>query len=132
MTDAAVQDVLAGELDAWKDLAELDPDELFRLWHSRPRVLRAAAVVRVLERLRSHPEEAEAVSAWATFIRSGLIPDRSRRPERPLNLEWETSSEDSIVRAVGRMSELGDTVDGTIGPEELSRLLDELTASGSA
>lgn len=62
--------------------------------------------MRVLERLRSHPEESEAVSAWATFIRSGLIPDRSRRPERPLDLEWEPSSEDAIVRAVGRKASL--------------------------
>lgn len=49
--------------------------------------------------------------------------DSSGQALRPVQIEYESDSEDLIAEIISRLDELGDTVDGSIGDEELDRLL---------
>jgi hypothetical protein len=65
---------------------------------------------------------AELVNKWAWLIRAGYVPGGSG-PIRPLSIEYDPAAQDLVGDIVGRLTELGDLIDGEIGPQELADMI---------
>jgi hypothetical protein len=49
-------------------------------------------------------------------------------PIWPLDIEFEAAAEDLIAEVVSRLTELGDAIDGEIGPDELAEMIRNVSA----
>jgi len=67
---------------------------------------------------------------WAWFVMRGYVPGVGDGPVLPLQIDYEHGFEEVIAAVVGRCSELGDLVDGTIDPQELAALVGRLATLG--
>ena len=60
---------------------------------------------------------------------SRIHPSHWREPVKPLPIDYEPDFEETIARVVGRLTELGDLVDGVIEPDEMAEFMRDLHAS---
>jgi hypothetical protein len=101
---------------------------LERCAQSLPRlVLTRDGLGNVLLALERGDVPAGLVNSWACFIRRGYVPGGSG-PIRPLQVDYDPAAEDLISEIVGRLSELGDSIDGEISPQELAGMILALSA----
>lgn len=91
-----------------------------------PLVLRASAVGNVLRALLAGDVAGEIVQRWASFVKYGFAPPVNNDRIKSLLIEYDSCDEDAIVEAVGRLDEIGDIVDGYVGPEEIGSLASAL------
>ncbi len=94
--------------------------------------LTAKAVAGVLSALRGGALSERRAQQWATFVRWGIL-TTDRHPttiDTGIDVEFESAHEDAIADALARLDELGDSIDGEIGPEEMDALIATL-ARGS-
>jgi tetratricopeptide (TPR) repeat protein len=117
------QDLLqfvAGDLAALDRILTAPHDQLLKTAEAMPPlVVEPGAVLRVLDALRRGKIRPEQAQQWASFVRCGFAPSASSDPIRPLPIDYPAEYEDDIVEVVGRLDELGDIIDGEIGPEEM-------------
>ncbi len=52
-------------------------------------------------------------------------------PDTGVDVEFEASHEDALADALARLDELGDSIDGEIGPEEMDALIATLSRGSS-
>jgi hypothetical protein len=90
-----------------------------------PLILRPDDVARVLKALQEGSITRASAKEWASFVRRGYLRG-GRGPIRPLDIEYDPARELAMVDAIGRMDELGDMIDGTIGADELIQLIRSL------
>ena len=53
---------------------------------------------------------------------------RGSGPLRPLTIDYDPAAEELISEIVGRLSELGDSIDGEIGRQELADMIGAVSA----
>lgn len=83
-------------------------------------------IVSVMIALRESPNKRGAVQKWASFVRRGYPVSSPRKSIKPLNIDWDDASSPNFVDVLGRLDELGDTLDGEISAEELDSLIKSL------
>jgi hypothetical protein len=91
-----------------------------------PQVLRPAAVVRVLEALRSEEISPSQAQDWASFVRWGSLSGSGPESRADVEIEYDPGYETVVADAVARLDELGDIVHGTITPAEMEQLIARL------
>lgn len=83
-----------------------------------------AAVRKVLLALLKGEAAPELVQRWASFVRWGFFVNPSSTERvRPLYIEYDPQFEDEIVEVIGRLDEIGDLIDGEVGPDEIRAML---------
>jgi hypothetical protein len=121
-----VRRTVEGDLRAFASLLTLDPLTLDESREALPGLLLAPeAVKRVLLALQQNEVEESLVQAWASFVRRGYF-GFVNQPRKPLDIAFDERHEDQIATVVARLDELGDSIDGSISPEELKELMDSL------
>ena len=86
------------------------------------------SVVRVLKAWRSGDFTAGEIQQWASFVRRGYVAQRQMTGIFPLKIEYDESDEGLIVEIIGRLDEIGDSIDGEIDDVELEALFISLDA----
>lgn len=93
-------------------------------------VLRVGALVNVLRQMKSEEFDANTIQRWASFIRRGYIPNSSLGSTKPRLVEYDRDAEGIIIDIIGRLDEIGDSIDGKICKEELDMMISKLLNSG--
>ena len=93
--------------------------------------LKPSAVRHVLLSLAEGDVAPDMAQAWASFVRRGYFEGRGY-PSPGFDIEYDESAEMAIADAVGRMDELGDSIDGEIGPDEMRSLIAALASREDA
>ncbi len=125
-----VQQLLGGDVALISGIRAVPHDELVQGLAGRPLMLTEHAVTKVLRDLRAGRVEPGDVQQWASFVRRGYAPGAGRGPIQPLDIEYAPEFEDAIVEALARLDEIGDVVDGHLGPTEIDELLGPLEGPG--
>jgi len=86
-------------------------------------VVTRLATIAVLKGLLDDSWTPVQAQAWASFVRRGYVAGRARHPIRPLDIGYEAAFEDGVARAVSRLDEIGDAVDGVVSTSEILDLL---------
>ena len=114
----------AGNPEAFSPTTELTHEEFQRISDQWPGfVLSRKHVCAVLEKFRNGVISEKEAQFWARFVRWGLLPVQPSCPIFALNIEFDQTHENLIVDCLGRLDELGDVIDGTIGMEELDAMI---------
>lgn len=77
-------------------------------------------ILKVLLDYRDRLSPDELVQAWAFFVLFGFLPD-AIGPVQAIDIN--RPLDDDVTNILVRLSELGDSVDGTIGKEELDEFI---------
>ena len=118
-----VRSAVAGDVLAARGLEAYANDEIQSIGSAAGDLtLTCAAVARVLFDFQAGRVDASDVMRWAYFVQKGYVPGRSG-PTKALPINYEPENEDSIAEVIGRLTELGDLIDGIVSREELRRLL---------
>ena len=127
-----LESVLDGDLEAYARLREFDHHKISacsdQLGHC---LVKPRAVVLVLMTLQKEKRSSALISEWASFIRVGFIPFTRRGPILPINIDYDREWETEISNAIGRLSELGDEIDGCIDDDENRLLIKSLGGVGA-
>lgn len=92
-------------------------------------MLTRRAVLRALLDYKNARITDSDLGRWAWFLRAGYFPGTGQGPRSAVQIDDEPEFEEAIVHTIGRFTELGDAVDGTIEPEELDQLARRLSTS---
>jgi len=87
------------------------------------------AVLEDLEAGRIIPEQAQQ---WASFVRRGYVAGNSSDPVGsvvPIDIEYDAGDEETIAEVLGRLDEIGDVVDGTLGSDEIGEMIRRLSST---
>ncbi len=125
---SALAAILAGDVIHIRDLTSATHDDLRQAGATLPTLwLSRASVARAIRNWRSGICSDSQLNTWAWFVRRGAVPDPGdTKPLSPLEIHYDREHEDLLVAIVGRLSELGDLVDGQLGDAELDRILLDL------
>lgn len=126
-----IRDALAGDIESFLKLTNIDADALFGAPSSQIFTLRSAGVARVLRQLRAGRIDTNQAQAWASFARRGYFPSRGQSRYWPLEIAYESQCEATIADAVARLDELDDVIDGKISDDEATKILLALDACES-
>jgi hypothetical protein len=88
-------------------------------------IVTKAAIARVLTALQDHKTSPSMVQKWASFVRRGYFGSVDGK-RHPIDIRYDRASEDEIVEIVGRLDELGDSIDGDISEAELVTIMAKL------
>lgn len=123
--------ILEGDWTALAALRSLPAAAVVRMAQATdlPR-LKPSAVSHVLLSLANGDITPDIAQAWASFVRRGYFEGRGY-PSPGFDIEYDESAEMAIADAVGRMDELGDPIDGDIGPDEMRGLISALSSGGN-
>ena len=108
--------LLEGDVQAAARVAEQSDEVLAACAKALPPLLLTKqAVSRALSSLLAQEITPEQAQSWASFLFWSS----------PVNIEWEEDSDedDTIAQAIHRMEEIGDVIDGELGPEEIRELI---------
>lgn len=90
-------------------------------------VLNKEALVEVLKALQLGYASPELVQKWASFVRRGYVARGLDEPVQPIAIDYEPLHESEIAEVVSRLDEIGDTIDGEIGPDEMSAMIERFS-----
>jgi hypothetical protein len=111
---AALQTVLAGDLDSMTLIKSSTPQELASAADGNTLLLTRDSVARVLTSYSTGQLASADVQAWASFVRRGYVEGGTGQPIRALDIDWDHAYESAIAESIARLDELGDQVDGTL------------------
>ncbi|MDT4912867.1 MAG: hypothetical protein QOC66_1995, partial [Pseudonocardiales bacterium] len=93
-----------------------------------PLVLTSKTVASVLQRFVAGEISADDAQRWASLMRWGRMSDAACELTVSFEIEYEEQFELAIAESIGRLTELGDVVDGELRPGEAAELLRALEA----
>jgi hypothetical protein len=139
MTDAkitladALAAVVAGDLRQLWQVTSATHDDLRGAAATLPSLLvDRGSVLRAVRAWRTGQCSDAELNTWAWLVRGGAIPYRSGTQSfRAIEINYEVEHEDLITDVVGRLSELGDLVDGRMDDTEVERILADLDRAGA-
>lgn len=126
----ALAAVVAGDLLHLRQVASATHDALRAAAATLPplRVDRSS-LERAVCAWRSGQFSDAELNTWAWLVRSGAAPiGTGTQALRPIEIDYDVAHEDLLADIVGRLSELGDLVDGQIDDAEFERMLVDLRA----
>jgi hypothetical protein len=122
-----IQRSLAGDLSAFSYLLERPELVLEAARTPSPdRVLTAEGVRKVLVALQRRMADPDLVQHWASFMRRGYIGSAHRGPIQPIDILLEPAADAAITEILSRLDEIGDTIDGEVGSNEVAEMLTTL------
>jgi hypothetical protein len=122
--EAAIAAVVEGDLDALSTILAASHSDLLDAAAKLPQLtISRTALIRVLSVWRSGRYTAGDVGQWASFVRSGFVPEKTSGAVRPIDIEYDVSDEELIVEIIGRLDEIGDKIDGEIDENEQKEML---------
>jgi hypothetical protein len=136
MSDSTLQELTAetvdGDLTAFRALLEQPPARVEALKDSlSDLVVTKEGLLRVLVAFQRQAVLGDLVQQWASFVCRGYF-GSSVEPRQPLDISYDDSAEQEIVKVVSRLDELGDLADGEISGDELATMIGTLQSEGMA
>jgi hypothetical protein len=128
LTASDLIQILSGDVKHMRALELPQHSEIAKVAEEMPStslVLKPDAVKRVLTGLLKREIFPEQAQKWASFVKHGYK-SGGHEAVLPILIPYETSHEDDIAEAVGRLDELGDLIDGTLDGDEIRLLLKKL------
>jgi len=122
-----IEEALTGNLKRFSVLMAVEHNELLQASKTIPvLLLTRLSVLNVLNEIKGTDIAIEIVQGWASFVMRGYIATNASEPIVPIQIDYESEYEDSIVDVLSRLDELGDAVDGAIDETELNSLIHSL------
>jgi len=122
-----LQQALSGDASVLDSLLAAPHAHLIEAARRVPRLhVGKHALLRILSDWKRGAVSVSQVQRWASFVKRGYGPQSAAEPVRPVDFVFDQASESLIVDVLGRLDELGDTIDGTISQEELNRMIERL------
>lgn len=122
--ESALQATIEGDLDQFSVVLGARHAQLVQAAEKLPLFsISSTALLRVLNQWRKGRLDASDIQKWASFIRHGFVIGLEDGPIHPIEISYETATEDVIAEIIGRITEIGDVIDGTIDDLEREQML---------
>ena len=123
----ALLGVVEGNLDNLTIVLDTPHADLLRAAENLPPIsMSRSALIRVLNEWRMDRYGAFEVQQWASFVRHGFVVGGRDGPIQPIDIAYDPVAEEVIVEVVGRLTEIGDVIDGTVDDIERQKMLKDL------
>jgi hypothetical protein len=114
-----LQAVVDGDMTLLADLAVRPWAEIEACGNGQALLLTRHAVAGIVRGLQRGDISGAAAQRWASFVRRGYLSTAAtRRPIKPLDIEYETQGENAIVEVLARLDSIGDAIDGEVPTDQ--------------